>query len=487
MTRSTTTDRSRRLPRRAQFSVRTRLTVALSVLTASALTAAGVLVWVLESARIDREVDERIDQEIAEFRQLDEGKDPDTARPFDDVTRLLEVFFQRNVADRDELLLGYDETAAGPLSTDDEDSPRLGIRDDPGFQEAMTDLDSDGGTRKLETAAFGEVWVTVVPVRNNRTDGSLVLVNFVDDARSELNRTMRTYALVALLMLGLIAFLAAWQSSRLLAPLRTLRLTAGEITATDLSRRIPEIGRDDITALTRTINDMLERLEAGFAAQRDFLDDAGHELRTPLTVLRGHLELLRQGDPDDVAETQALLLDEVDRMSRLVDDLLLLAKSRRPDFVRPAPVDLAVLTGSLAAKSRALGEREWSVDEAAATTVRLDEQRVTQAVLQLADNAVKHTSPGERIALGSSWDGHDVRIWVRDTGDGVAETDRERIFERFGRAGVRPGDEGFGLGLSLVRAIAEAHGGRVQVYAEAPRGSRFVITIPTEDRAWHAS
>ncbi len=128
--------------------------------------------------------------------------------------------------------------------------------------------------------------MTVVPVTNTRGRGALVIVNFLRDEHEELDGTLRTYALVALLSLGLLTTIAAFQSGALLAPLRTLEETAREITTTDLSLRIPERGNDDITALTRTINGMLERLDAGFAAQRQFLDDAGHELKTPLTVVR---------------------------------------------------------------------------------------------------------------------------------------------------------------------------------------------------------
>lgn len=112
-------------------------------------------------------------------------------------------------------------------------------------------------------------------------DGALVIINFLAREHTELNGTLRTYTLVALLCLGLITTIAGFQSGRLLAPLRTLEETARDITATDLSRRIPERGNDDITALTRTINLMLERLDAGFTDQRRFLDDAGHELKTP--------------------------------------------------------------------------------------------------------------------------------------------------------------------------------------------------------------
>ncbi len=336
---------------------------------------------------------------------------------------------------------------------------------------------------------YGEVWVTAVPVRSRTTAGALVIINFLDDEHSELASTLRTYAVVAVLSLGLITMLAALQSGRLLAPLRSVREIASDITTTDLSQRIPESGNDDITALTRTFNEMLERLEDGVESQRRFLDDAGHELRTPLTVLRGHLELLDPADDEEVERTRAVLLDEVDRMSRLVGDLILLAKTRRPDFVSARPTDVAELTMALLAKARALGDRDWVLVDEATGVVRLDEQRITQAVLQLADNAVKHTRPGDRIALGSAREGDGLLLWVEDSGRGVDEVDRERIFERFGRAEVLPGDEGFGLGLSIVRAIAEAHGGTVDVRTGVTGGARFELRLPTErgEDRWPAS
>jgi signal transduction histidine kinase len=268
-----------------------------------------------------------------------------------------------------------------------------------------------------------------------------------------------------------------------------VREIASDITTSDLSRRIPESGNDDITALTRTFNDMLDRLEDGVESQRRFLDDAGHELRTPLTVLRGHLELLDPEDPDEVDRTRTVLLDEVDRMSRLVGDLIVLAKSRRPDFLQVRPTDLAVLTVTLLAKARALGDRDWVLVAEGSEMVLWDEQRVTQAALQLADNAVKHTRPGDRIALGSVVEDGWVRLWVEDSGRGVLPEDRERIFERFGRAAAGTGDEGFGLGLSIVRAIAEAHGGTVTVRDAVARGARFELRLPIRgpEGRWPAS
>ena len=317
-------------------------------------------------------------------------------------------------------------------------------------------------------------------MQGRTSSGALVIVTFLDDAEKGLNELIRTYAITALLSLIVITGLAAWQAGRLLAPLGRLSDTAEEITATDLSRRLPETGNDDITALTRTVNGMLVRLEEAFVGQRQFLDDAGHELRTPLTVLRGHLEVLDQGDPHDVAETRALLLDELDRMSRLVGDLILLAKTGRPDFLDVQPVSLERLTHTILAKARGLGDRTWRLDGAGEAIVTMDEQRITQAVLQLADNAVKHTEPDDVVAIGSAAADGWARIWVRDTGPGVPAEDQDRIFDRFARSRVSDEDEGFGLGLSIVNAIVEAHAGTVTVEDAVPTGACFVINLQLE-------
>jgi two-component system OmpR family sensor kinase len=470
-----------------QFPVRTRIAVTIALLTALAMTTAGVLVYALESAQIEDDINQQIDQEIAEFRALErEGVDPQTQRPFASVERLLTLFLDRNVTDDDEMLVAY--SGSEPFKN----TPNqfgTAILDEERYREVIDSRLTAGGTVEFRSPRYQEVWATVVPVQH-RADadatGALVIINFLDDERSELDRTLRTYAVITLLSLVLITFLALWQSGGLLAPLTTLRDTAREITASDLSRRIPARGNDDITALTHTINDMLDRLEAGFEDQRNFLDDAGHELKTPLTVVRGHLELLAQGNPEEVAETRELLLDEVDRMSRLVEDLVLLAKARRPDFLSPRRVDLDRLTHALLAKSRALGDRDWRLDGAGEAEIIVDEQRITQAVLQLAGNAVKHTDPGDVVAIGSSYDGVRVRLWVRDTGDGVPEEDRQHVFERFGRSTVRPGDEGFGLGLSIVKAIAVAHGGTATVTEARGGGARFELQLPKEG-AWPGS
>jgi signal transduction histidine kinase len=171
--------------------------------------------------------------------------------------------------------------------------------------------------------------------------------------------------------------------------------------------------------------------------------------------------------------------------------------SDRPYFLEPPPTDLHSLTRTRRAKTRGMGQRDWQLTTLGSGSVVIDAQRVTQALLQLADNAVKHTGEGAAIALGSAYDGREVRLWVADSGPGVPPAERAQIFERFGRGGVGTvGDDGFGLGLSIVSAIATAHGGSIRVSDDpALGGARFELTIPQgpqgpqgpQEQTWPAS
>lgn len=472
--------------------MRVRISAVVALLVAATLLLAGVLVYAIEARRLGEQTAAAVEQELGELSALQaDGVDPTTTEPFADVATLLRLFMERNVPDDDELLVGW-VSGEEVEYVSPRDDP---LAEDPGFVDLIRPIVDEGGTVRAELAPYGELLVVAQPVamRSGSQSGALVVVTRLELARAGLVETMRTYAIVSALALLVVTGAAHLLTGRLLAPLRTLRETAQDISETDLSRRIPVQGNDDITALTRTVNQMLARLESAFAGQRQFLDDAGHELKTPLTVVRGHLELLDAEDAQDVEQTQVLLLDEVDRMSRLVGDLILLAKSDRPDFATFEPCELTTLTEDVVAKARALGDRDWRVDAVAETRVLADPQRLTQALLQLAENAAKHTSHGDTIAIGSSRTGAAVRLWVRDTGPGVPDGDREKIFDRFGRGGVPEGDEGFGLGLSIVAAIAAAHGGRAAVEDPGPGlppGARFVITLPahrTEEATWPGS
>nr|WP_246401238.1 HAMP domain-containing sensor histidine kinase [Jiangella mangrovi] len=267
-------------------------------------------------------------------------------------------------------------------------------------------------------------------------------------------------------------------AGRVLAPLRALTRTAHTISESDLTGRIRTRGSGEAVEMAHAFNAMLDRLESAFRSQRIFVQDASHELRDPLTICRGHLELLTD-DPADQRATVALVLDELNRIGRIVDDLQVLADADQPDFVRPAPVDLGDLTVELLAKAGALGSRTWLLDGVGEGTVLVDRHRLTEAVLNLAHNAVNHTRSDQVVAVGSSRTDHEWRLWVRDTGTGIAEADRERVFERFARgADSRRAYQGAGLGLAIVALIAQAHGGRVDLVSAPGRGSTFTIVVP---------
>jgi signal transduction histidine kinase len=464
-------------PQRSGVSVRTRITLAVALLVAVALTGSGAIVYLIEHDRNREQAADEVDQEVEEFRTLQEnGIDPHTGEPFDGVVPLLETFLERNVPSGSEAFLAWYDGDAIP-GQDPGDDAYLG---DQEFDSIIEELTQTNGSRLWESPRDGEVLIAVQSVQFENDDrvGALVVVQELSERDALLNETMRTYAIVAFLSLLLVMVIAWWQAGRLLSPLRTLRATAERISATDLSQRLPVTGNDDITALTRTVNGMLDRLESAFIAQKRFLDDAGHEIRTPLTVLSGHLELLDSASPDEVEATRKLLLDEVDRMARLTRDLILLAKSDRPDFLRTERVDLSELVEDLVAKARGLGDRDWQHDGAPTLGVDMDPQRITQAVLQLADNAVKHTQEGDEVAIGAGLTDGLVTIWVGDSGPGVPPADRKHIFERFGRSVVTENDEGFGLGLSIVRAIAAGHGGTVRVEDSPSGGALFVLSLP---------
>lgn len=464
--------------RRRGPSVRTKVLGSVLVMAALGMATAETASYVVQSARLDARLDAALRQEVSEFRTLAaEGVDPETGMPFRGVRELLTTALSRNVADANETFLALVDGR-----------PILTLADRPVELERETRLlaqvralPRDAQVR-LATAptAEGEVRYAAVQVVKPDSDvvGTYVVAYFADRERRELVDITRSYTVVALVSLVLLGLVASYVVGRILRPLRLLREAAQSTAETDFGEPIPVRGSDEVSDLTRSFNAMLVRLREAFEEQRTFLDDAGHELRTPVTIVRGHLELLDPTNPDEVRETRALLLDELDRTSRLVEDLILLAKAHRPDFVVPAPVDVALLTDEVLDKAVALGPRQWTVDARADVELPADRQRLTQALLQLADNAVTCTGPGATVAVGSSATVDEVRLWVRDDGPGVAEQDRQRIFERFGRAETGRGREGSGLGLSIVCAIAEAHAGRVELDSERGAGATFTLVLP---------
>ncbi len=456
-------------------SLRRRVLGSIAALSAAGLVGAGAPALLLERQRVETRVERQLAQEIREFTELaNAGIDPETGQPFTDAERLFTVTMQRNVPDEHEIHVGY-LTGSAIVQTDGAGD----VHEDAGFREAATGHQAPA-FGEFVSADHGRIAYAVMPVVQGDDRGHYVALYYLDREFAELHDTIRSYA-VAAVIAWLVLLLAAWVLvRRLLRPMEELRTTAESITETDLSRRLAVIGDDEVADLSRQFNGMLDRLQEALGAQRGMLDDAGHELRTPITVLRGHLELMDAADPDDVESVRALAIDELDRMSGLVEDLIVLAKARRPDFLRHTHVEVALLMEECLAKARPLGDRHWVVDQRSNVWLDGDPRRLTQALLQLAANAVAVTGPGDEIGFGCARGPHGVQLWVRDTGPGVPPTERFRIFGRH-RSGSTGREGSSGLGLAIVMAIAQAHGGTAWVSAAGPAGgARFVIELPAD-------
>jgi len=457
--------------------IRLRLIGSFVVLLTIASLVSVLIVREILLSRLDERIDREFVQETQELRVLARGNDPETGEPFAGrVRKIFEVFLRRNIPSRNETIVTFVD--GRPFLRSRRDPPyRLDL--DPALVDLWARLERTmRGT--VDTPA-GRVEYTAVPVGSDSgPDGVFVVAHFLDEEREEAAPAVVGVAATGGVIL-LVGSLLAWRlAASILKPVRSVSQTARSISESDLTRRIDVQGRDEISDLALTFNEMLDRLEDAFKAQKRFVDDAGHELRTPITIIRGHLETMGS-DPEERTRTTSLVLDELDRMSRFVQDLLLLARSERPDFLDLGIVDLTSLTEEVYSKARAIAERDWQIDESAQGKIVADRQRVTQALLQLAQNASDHTDAGDAVALGSKVMGGEVRLWVRDSGPGVPPEEREGIFDRFRRGSAgRKVTGGAGLGLAIVKAIVEAHHGRVEVTSPPAGGAMFTLFIPVD-------
>ncbi|WP_083966666.1 sensor histidine kinase [Demequina globuliformis] len=463
-----------------RMSVRARLLVYLLVLTTAALIISGLTAFAIERARIDNNITEGLALRTEAFTELATSDDPSTGQPYASADDLMREAMIRVVASPTESAVAHIGTVARYVPS----APsRLRLEDDPQLLEAAAaNATNDVVVRAVSTDVTDYRYAAVPIIAPDGTEAGVFTIATDRGAlQANLSETFRVYSLVAVIALAVMGIVAWTTVGRTLRPIGVLEARARQISEHDLSGRIPVQGHDDLARLTGTFNGMLNRLEGAFADQRRLLDDASHELRTPLAIMRTNLELLEPRDPEEVTRVQRDLLEEVSMMSRLVDDLVTLAKSDRPEFVLRANEDLRDLTDTTFTRASALGDRDWRVEGDGAGPVWADAQRLTQAWLQLAANAVKFSEPGTPIWIGSSTGRTTVRVWVRDQGIGIAPEDHARVMERFHR--VDPDAEGAGLGLTIVNAIAIAHGGRLELSSSLGAGSQFTIVLPKDGGA----
>jgi two-component system sensor histidine kinase BaeS len=268
-------------------------------------------------------------------------------------------------------------------------------------------------------------------------------------------------------------------------PLTAVIATADRISVSTLNERvnIPR-NQNEVAALGTSLNRMIERLEAGFKSQRQFIADASHELRTPLSIVQSELEFANRSQiPESAAKSLHLALDELDHLRKLAGDLLLLAKLDVPDFRlqrRAVRLD-EILAECVQRMTRLSEERNVSMHLAIEEGLEIsaDDEKIRSAVLNLIENALNYTSTGGRVDISLAKEGTEAVVTVRDTGMGIAPSDLPHIFKPFYRSeSSRTMHSGSGLGLSIVRRVVELHGGSITLQAHASPGSTFVLRLP---------
>ncbi len=340
---------------------------------------------------------------------------------------------------------------------------------------------------QLETLPIASTsdMVLLSPIRlGGRTVGTFVAAASLSHLVSARGQVVDLAGIEAGIALVVALASAYFLLRRVLGTVGAVTQAAIDASEGDLDRRLADDGTDDeVGRLTRTFNDMLDRISTTVGAQRQLLSDVSHQLRTPLTVARGHLEILRREgtyDPVEVAETAAVVADELAHMSTLVDRMLLLGRLLEPDSVELAPIDLRAFLADLFEAVRAIDDRRWSLAPVPDVVVIADELKLRGALLNLVDNAVKATAPGDAIELQASC-ADEVVLAVVDAGRGIAPELLDAVFERFARPGATT-ERGSGLGLAIVKAVAEGHGGRVEVESVLGSGTTMRIVLPHASR-----
>ena len=351
-----------------------------------------------------------------------------------------------------------------------------------------------GKTFAIPSATSGVVTVeglraAVVPLSAEQNLGFAVVaepLSVIDDGLRQLRRNFFAGVPLVLLLASAGGYFLARKS---LAPIASMNSQTQRITAESLSRRLDVTSpRDELGRLATTINDLLARLESAFNEQQRFIADASHELRTPLAVLRGETEvaLAKRRTADEYQQSLSLIQEEAERLSRIVEDLFILARQpidaparlmRERVLLNETVKDCARAAQVLASRK---GVRLITENDVPSIQLTGDKELITRMLLNLLDNAVKYTPAGGEISLALTRQNGNAEITVRDTGIGIAESDRQRIFDRFYRVDKARSRAlgGAGLGLSIVRWIVEVHGGEIYIDSSPGRGSTFTVDLP---------
>lgn len=457
----------------------TRILLLYAVTMLAVMATAVPIFNFLVFSQVDERVREALREEMGDFLEAYEAWEERAPQTDAALTTFLDGFLADTIPEDDNfhiVIFGKELYAANPDPLPESIQPGSRI-----MRYWLTLRSRNESVSQAPNSRLGDILYKTHPLEvNGEYRGMFIIAHLTAGERDEALASVAAFFEVAAGVV-LISFLLAWMGTRqLLKPVKQLAVTTRKISESDLSSRLEVRGSGELAELAANFNAMMNRLQNALVSQRNFLNDAGHELRTPLTIIQGHLELMGE-DPEEREETVVLVMDEIDRMGRFVNDLILLAKSERPDFVQPETIDIQTFTEEIFSKITTLAERNWRLASVGQGKFVGDRQQITGALVNLALNATQHTKPEDTIELGTLLAESTVRFWVRDTGEGIAQEDQERIFERFARAAnsYRRSD-GVGLGLAIVKAVVEAHDGHIDLTSKLGEGSTFTLTFPVD-------
>jgi heavy metal sensor kinase len=344
-------------------------------------------------------------------------------------------------------------------------------------------------TRNGGFATVDGLRVAVVPVSTDSDLGFAAVaerLSVLDEGLGQLRRDFFAGVPVVLLLASLGGYFLARKS---LAPIASMNTQTQRISAESLSSRLDVTNpRDELGRFATTINDLLARLENSFNEQQRFIADASHELRTPLAVLRGETEVAlgKTRTVEEYQESLTLIQEEAERLSRIVEDLFILARQpiKSPTTLIKESVSLSEVVADCARAAQVLADRKGVrlklENDSPSIALNADEELLKRMILNLLDNAVKYTPEGGEILLTVARENGNAEIIVRDTGIGIPETDQQRVFDRFYRVDKARSRAlgGAGLGLSIVRCIVEAHRGQITIKSIPRHGSTFTVSLP---------
>jgi heavy metal sensor kinase len=349
-----------------------------------------------------------------------------------------------------------------------------------------------GQTSTLSLKADGESFrVRIVPIeRDGQITGALEVGQTTGDVTDTLRTLLLVLAIAYPVTLATASLGGVFLAGKALSPIDRITRLARRISAEDLGQRLDlRLPDDEVGRLARTFDDMIARLEDAFRRQRQFTADASHELRTPMTVIKGQIDvaLQRERDPQAYRRVLQAVNEEVDRMIRLVGSLLTLARADAGQIpITLEPVSLPDVVGAAVEQVQPLAGRrgvDLQLSSSRPVTLRADDDLILQLLLNLLDNAIKYTAAGGEVTVGWNANGRDIELWVRDTGVGIADEHLPHLFDRFYRVDKARSraQGGVGLGLSICRWIAEAHGGSISVESALGEGATFKVVLPAAD------